>query len=152
MYLKPMNSSSKGVSPVVAVVLLIAIAVISAVAVWYWVAPLTARPSTGGDISKSISVTKCFAPSGVNSSLSVRNTGGVSLSTTIFAVHYADNGTQALVPVGNAVAILNGTLASGATVTLNVTGLNSSDGGIILPSSTAYFLRTSGIPDAPFSC
>ena len=143
---------SKGVSPVVAVVLLIAIAVISAVAVWYWVAPLTARPSTGGDISKSIAVTQCFT-GWAYTTVSVRNTGGVIVQTTIFGVFYNDNGSQVLNNSGaTVVARLNGSLASGATATLNVSGSTGTVDNVNLSTSTAYFLRVSGIPDAPFSC
>ena len=50
---------SKGISPVVAVVLLIAIAVIAAVGVWYWVSAFTGKPPTGGQELIAISIEDC---------------------------------------------------------------------------------------------
>ena len=130
----------KGVSPVVAAVLLIAIAVIAAVAVWYWVSPLTAKPPTADTTQKSISVEECYWAAGVgNTYLDIRNTGGVAVTATFTVYNSADP-----------------TIATGATVTLtslasgNVT--RAQVAGAVMGQSTSYFLMAPGIPTATFTC
>ena len=48
----------KGISPVVAVVLLVAIAVIASVGVWYWVGAYTGKPNVAGT-EKSMTISEC---------------------------------------------------------------------------------------------
>jgi len=65
---------SKGISPVVAVVLLIAIAVIAAVGVWYWVSAFTGKPPTGGQEQVAISFENCNG-----THVTVRNIGAITI-------------------------------------------------------------------------
>ncbi len=63
----------KGISPVVATVLLIAIAVIAAIALWFWIGGLTSKPSLPAQQKVSLSVESCNG-----SHATVRNTGGTT--------------------------------------------------------------------------
>jgi flagellin-like protein len=147
----------KGVSPVVAVVLLIAIAVISAVAVWYWVSPLTARPAVAETTQKSIAVTACYYNANP-ANIDVRNTGGLSLSARFFEVRYSDNGSAVSYNSShNAYANMSSALSSGDSKTISVYACSSSSCGsgsqaMNLSTSVSYFLRSSGMPDQPFTC
>ena len=67
----------KGVSPVVSVVLLIAIAVVAAAAVWFWVAPMMTSTQTSDVVGKyQVTITSCRPSSTAgNVVVSVRNIG-----------------------------------------------------------------------------
>jgi len=110
----------KGVSPVVAVVLLIAIAVIAAVGVWYWIGAYTSKPNIQTS-QKSFTVSACTTD---GDKVLVYNNGGEKLTTNA-EIYYA-NGTKtdlsinfsgAPLDTGQSayVNITGGTLSSGAT-------------------------------------
>jgi flagellin-like protein len=133
----------KGISPVVAVVLLIAIAVIAAVAVWYWVSPMTGKPATADTTQKSVSVSRCYS---TYTAIDIRNTGGVTIPTdTDFAIYYRDNGTFA-----NAYIEFNVSLQSGQIKKYYIR--NSGTAVTALNGSAAYFAMYQGIPNAQFNC
>ena len=128
----------KGVSPVVAAVLLIAIAVIAAVAVWYWVSPLTARPATTGTTQMTISVERCYD----GAELDIRNVGGIAIpAATNFTIYKLSDGSTA-----NAWVDMGTALDSGAVAKKSISGAAP------IATSTAYFLLAQGIPSATFSC
>ncbi len=80
----------KGVSPVIAVVLLVAIAVIAAVGVWYWVGGLASKPAGVDTVQQSFTVEDCLL--GVEEiNVRVRNTGGVTIDIEEVPVY---DGTQ----------------------------------------------------------
>ena len=82
----------KGISPVVAVVLLIAIAVIAAVGVWYWVGAYTGKPAVGVE-QRAMSITECRTDSTTNiTKVLVRNVGGMTLNSP--AAVYNAAGTE----------------------------------------------------------
>ncbi len=135
----------KGVSPVVAIVLLIAIAVISAVAVWSWVSPLTSKPPTGSTTQYSLSVLKCYPDGHTNGSsintVDIKNTGGVKISGQTFAL--IDTGTGATLT--STALNASQTLAPGETnstvpVLYDVT------------AGSSYALRAANFPDVRFTC
>jgi len=126
----------KGVSPVVAIVLLIAIAVISAVAVWTWVGPLTSKPPMGSTTQYALQVIKCY-PS--TSTIDIKNTGGTKISAQAFSLISKVDG-----------AVLNPTVTS---QTLAPGEVNSSV--LITPalsSGVQYALRATNFPDIEFTC
>ena len=88
----------KGISPVVSVVLLIAIAVVAAAGVWFWVAPMfteTQASSTAGKYQ--VRLTNCRGSAG-SQVVSVRNIGTSNTPSTATAVPiYSSTGTR----VGN---------------------------------------------------
>jgi flagellin-like protein len=87
----------KGVSPVVATVLLIAIAVISSVAVWYWVAPLTSQQPTQTSLVYSFISSDVFKNASKDGcgNLTLTNTGGQTIpANIILEIRYAINGTH----------------------------------------------------------
>ena len=132
----------KGVSPVVAIVLLIAIAVISAVAVWSWVSPLTSKPPTGSTTQYSISVLRCYPGTGLAGTIDIKNSGGVKISAQNFALIDASTGETL-----NASNALIGaqTLAPGETnSSVNVTAP--------LTAGSSYALRAANFPDVRFTC
>ena len=121
----------KGVSPVVATVLLIAIAVISAVAVWYWVAPMTGQQATPETAQKSYTLVDIYPNSSINgcNAIDVKNTGGITLSNVYFEIRDYQTGRQAGV---------NGTNPPLVYVYLNMTGN-------LLPGDINYYnLSTAG--------
>ncbi len=130
----------KGVSPVVAIVLLIAIAVISAVAVWTWVGPLTAKPALGSTTFYNFQISRCnptYSPT--TSALDFKNGGGANLPTTTFSlISQADGST--LTSTSFTTTLPAGMTNSSLTVNYN------------LSSGIAYSLRASGIPDITFVC
>jgi len=127
----------KGVSPVVAIVLLIAIAVISAVAVWTWVGPLTSKPPMGSTTQYSLTVIKCYP--GATGTLDIKNTGGVKINGQSFSLIDKTTG---------------GTLSTSAfTTTLAPGEVNSTlSVGTTLLSGVAYALRAQNFPDIEFTC
>lgn len=133
----------KGVSPVVAIVLLIAIAVIAAVAVWFWVSPLTGRPATASTTQKTISIEKCWV-SGTTVSLLARNSGGITIAAAdSFDIYDQASGVAVTVPTP--CAITGTAINSGAAAIV-------SDATCTLTTGKSYFLRSTGYPDAPFTC
>jgi len=126
----------KGVSPVVAIVLLIAIAVISAVAVWTWVGPLTSKPPMGSTTQYSMQVVRCYSST---STIDIKNTGGTKISAQAFSLISKVDGAQ-----------LNATVTS---QTLAPGEVNSSV--LITPalsSGVQYALRAQNFPDIEFTC
>ena len=136
---KRLVRGAKGVSPVVATVLLIAIAVIVSIAVWYWFGSLTGKPKAAGTVDTSVAITSCKTSVDAGTALNVRNTGGKKVSKT-FEVYYADNGS-----IIETASVVIDNLAAGTSFTVPVSGAT-------LSTSTTYFLRAGGVPDAPFSC
>lgn len=129
----------KGISPVVAVVLLIAIATISAVALWYWVGPMTARPVTIDYTQQKFAVAGCQAST---ATLQLRSESGFTLSDLTFSVVNFSTGEELC-----ADAYTIATIASGETVQAT----NSSPCN--MEATSAYILRSElGIPDVPFTC
>ena len=124
----------KGVSPVVAIVMLIAISVISAVAVWYWINPMTGKPATAETTQKTITVEECYSQSGT---LRVRNSGGYTLVNQTFEIYMAAAGT----PTGYNMTV--DSLNPGESKVRNATGV---------AFGIQYFLRAQGYPDAYFTC
>ncbi len=147
----------KGVSPVVATVLLIAIAVISAVAVWYWVAPLTSPPATPPTTQYAFVVTTAYknlTNSAQCVSLDIKNSGGMAIPAgTGFLIRFT-NGTASAAYVNITAA---SAIPSGSTVNVNITnGINNTTLAI---SSGSYILRIvaspagiSGFTDVYFTC
>jgi len=126
----------KGVSPVVAIVLLIAIAVISAVAVWTWVGPLTSKPPMGSTTQYSLTVLRCYAGTAV---IEVKNTGGTRISGVNFTLINKSDGQSC----GSTQAL---TLAPGDVNSSLVTGT------VTLVSGMPYALRATNFPDIEFTC
>ncbi len=146
----------KGVSPVVATVLLIAIAVISAVAVWYWVAPLTSPQAAPSTVQYGVSYNNIYKTSTGNcTTIDIRNSGGLSIpANTAFQILPIAGGNA----TGRYVNITT-TLTSGSTsnfVIGLINGSNSTPPGLAVGS---YLLRVyaspsglTGYTDAPFTC
>jgi len=142
----------KGVSPVVATVLLIAIAVISAVAVWYWVSPLTSPSATPSTTQYGFVVTSVYKnASGNCTTVDIKNSGGTTIPTnTIFEIfNIAGTSTGKYVNVT--------TLTSGTTSNFNIITAPGTNGGIPVGS---YLLRATklwgsnniGFVDTYFTC
>ena len=127
----------KGVSPVVAIVLLIAIAVISAVAVWSWVGPLTSKPATGSTTQYKLDVMHCYPDT---NAIDIRNNGGVKFTAQNFSLVDGATGTTL-----NGTAIMAQTLAPGES---NSTVAVMYD----LTAGSIYKLRATNFPDIQFPC
>jgi len=156
----------KGVSPVVATVLLIAIAVISAVAVWYWVAPFTAAQPIPSTSQKGYMVSDTYlnVSNSTCNGVDLKNTGGQTITSgTIFEIKdYATgkpagiNGTNPTFP-----AYINITydLTPGNTNFYNISLLGSGAnrtsvpfGTYIIRPSTAYSSSVAGLADQLLTC
>ncbi len=85
----------KGISPVIATVLLIAISIISAIGVWYWAAQLVDKPTGVETEGQVFTVTNCEIHLGnpENATLTVRNTGGLMITDSSVSVY--ENGDHA---------------------------------------------------------
>ena len=151
----------KGVSPVVATVLLIAIAVISAVAVWYWFSPLvsgTAIPATG---QFSLTIQHVYYNSSGDGciSIDVNNNGGVIVppqvvfavlnSTTYAAVGYVNTSNASGIPPG---VMLRLNITSNGNLPYNVTGVPKGQTFILRASSGKTVGPITGYVDYRFSC
>ena len=87
----------KGVSPVVATVVLIMMAVLAAAAVWYWTASYTTKPPTPDTTQKGYVVVDVYrnaSNTGCNA-LDVKNTGGQSLNNVTLEVREYMSGRPA---------------------------------------------------------
>jgi flagellin-like protein len=147
----------KGVSPVVATVLLIAIAVISAVAVWYWVAPLTSAQATPSTSQYGFVVTNAYKNVSNSSgcgALDIKNSGGVTIpNNTTFEVFTISGTTTSKYVVVNSTALTPGT-----TLNLFISNLPTPNNTLIAIGS--YMLRASvksgasisGFSDVYFTC
>ena len=155
----------KGVSPVVATVLLIAIAVISSVAVWYWVAPFTAAQPMPSTSQKGYIVADTY-PNASNTGcngLDLRNTGGQTISGVVFEIRDYATGKQAGINGTNPVipAYINMTydLTPGNTNFYNISQLNNASnrtsvpfGTYILRPSATYSSSVAGLADQLLTC
>lgn len=129
----------QGVSPVVAIVLLIAIAVISAVAVWTWVGPLTSKPPMGSTTQYALQVIKCYPAS---NQLDIKNGGGVKITAQNFSlINKADGSVASTSAFAALVTLSPGEVASNMTVS-----------GATLQSGMQYALRAQNFPDVEFTC
>jgi len=143
----------KGVSPVVATVLLIAIAVISAVAVWYWVAPLTSAQATPSTSQYAFVVTSTYKPSGNCTALDIKNSGGVTMPLNTTLEIFNINGTTTLKHVVvNVSTLTSGTTLNFPILTLPSTATNVPVGSYLLRASTKSGASISGFTDVYFTC
>ena len=160
----------KGVSPVVATVLLIMMAVMGAVAVWYWASSYTTtKPSTPDTTQKGyvvIDVYRNASSTGCNA-LDVKNTGGLPLNNIVFEIRdYVSgkvigiNGTDPN-PVNQTFVNISFEIASGLTMIENISFAGSVTNRTSVPFGT-YLLRAStrtpsttpitGFTDQLFTC
>lgn len=159
----------KGVSPVVATVVLIMMATLGAVAVWYWVYPLTGNPATPNTTQKGYIVVNDYlnsSNSGCNA-LAIKNTGGLSLSNIVFEIRdYATgklvgiNGTDPA-PANQTFVNVSFEIPSGQTSTVNISFAGNSSNQVSIALGT-YLLRvsprtpsttsTTGFNDRLFTC
>jgi len=143
----------KGVSPVVATVLLIAIAVISAVAVWYWVAPLTSPAATPSTTQYGFVVTGTYKSAGNCATLDIKNSGGTTIPLNTTFEIFNINGTS----VSKYVQVNVTTLTSGTTLNFNVitapgTMSNIPVGSYLLRASKLWGTSNIGFTDVYFTC
>ena len=130
----------KGISPVVAVVLLIAIAVIASVGVWYWIGEFTDKPSVAG-ADKSMVVTECSG-----TAVFVQNIGNDKL-----------DGSAAFFNVNNVqIGALNFSAMAGGGIDVEdadwVDLYNMSAEAITTEISGEYFILEGGFQQVSFNC
>jgi len=120
-----------GVSPVVATVLLIAIAVIASVGVWFWVSSYTAKPPLVETTFKAFTVVNAYKNSSNNGckAIDINNNGGTQITNAMVYVRDYTTGKA---------AGINGTSPSFSAY-LNITSL--------APGSTSSFRILGGVPN-----
>ncbi len=128
----------KGISPVVAVVLLIAIAVIAAVGVWYWVGAYTGQPNVTTSV-KTFTVQKCNG-----THVYVQNNGQEALSTSVNVYTTAGADTGAKIN-------FSGTSVSAGNAAW-VPLVNSTNGIIQTALDGNYQVLATNVQTTPFSC
>lgn len=86
-----------GVSPVIATTLLIAIAVIGSVTVWFWSASYTAKPALAETVQKAFTIVNVYKNSSGDGchSLDIKNAGGSAINNAVFEVRDLQTGAQA---------------------------------------------------------
>ena len=133
----------KGISPVVAVVLLIAIAVIAAVGVWYWVGSYTGAPSAINTNLKTIAVQDCNG-----TAVFIQNIGTESLNGT--AKFYDSTGK----PMGtlNFSALTANGVAAGSAAWVPLYQTSGSAYTTAISSNMQYTILQNGYMTTPFSC
>jgi len=159
----------KGVSPVVAVTVLIMMAVLASVAVWYWVSAYTTKPPGPDTTQKGYVVVDVYrnaSNTGCNA-VDVKNTGGLPLNNIVFEVRdYASgrpagaNGTDASATT-QAFVNITSEIASGFTMVENISFPGNFTNRTSVPFGT-YLLRVSarspsttqitGLTDQLFTC
>ena len=130
----------KGISPVVAVVLLIAIAVIASVGVWYWVGSYTGKPNVSG-MKKTAEIIKCN-----RTHVFVQNTGSQELDNN--ASIYDENGAE--VGYINFAGIASGGIKPGASGWVPI--YNTSNQQTEPLSIGQYKLLSTGYQEKIFRC
>ncbi|GEM_PF-1125520 len=145
---------NKGISPVVAVVLLIAIAVIAAIGVWYWVGAFTGKPPTGGQQQVSLTFESCNGTHVI-----VRNTGGIAATATASIYNSTPsfvgllNFTAFPLNPGNVTAV---PFCNGSSATTMVGACPLTTTGVIIPSggkfSGTFTVVDNNYPTFTFSC
>ncbi len=130
----------KGISPVIAVVLLIAIAVIASVGVWYWVGSYTGKPGVSG-MQKTAEVLKCN-----RTHVFVQNVGTQKLDTQ--AEIYDSNSIQR--GYINFPGLAGGGIDPGESAWVPI--YNSSDQQTQPISTGNYYLLASGYQEKKFRC
>jgi flagellin-like protein len=132
----------KGIAPVVAVVVMIAIAVIAAMGVWYWVGSYTGKPATGGQQQIAFSSPDCN-----RTHIKIRNTGGVDLTEDAF-IYDSNDGS----PAGSInFSLTNVDAGKTAWVGLYDTSGAAYTGVSLIPVSV-YDVFDADYPDYTFNC
>jgi flagellin-like protein len=127
----------KGVSPVVATVLLIAIAVIAAIGVWYWVGAYTGKPSVSVD-QKAFTIESCNRTHAV-----VRNIGSVMITQD--ADIYYSGAKVGVLDINGAGGVLAGKIKY-------VSILNETNGSSTTLASGVYNIIDGNYPQQTFAC
>ncbi len=127
----------KGISPVIAVVLLIAIAVISAVGVWYWVGGLASKPGGVQQAQTGFTIEDCDTD---EDQVLIRNTGSIDIASSA-SVYNSSNDEVGAIQM-NASELVLGVEEVGYR---NVTGAN-------LTSGETYTVIEGGLPTVQFTC
>jgi hypothetical protein len=132
----------KGLSPIVSIITLIAISVLSAVAVWFWLSPLTDKPPLPqpGAGTKELSVESCDA---VNDALYVTNKGSATIpENTVFGIYDGETGAYT-----DCYIDITPSLGVGGTANKAVMPPSCS-----LQEDKYYILRKTGYLDSFFPC
>ena len=130
----------KGISPVIAVVLLIAIAVIAAVGVWYWAAGLADQPAGAETAQTAFTVAECNVD---EQNARIINTGGIDIDDR--AVDVYEGGDPAGEILFNETD--EGGLGSGEEAYVPLSGDNDH-----FTSGTQYTVVDGDFPDITFHC
>jgi flagellin-like protein len=134
----------KGISPVVAVVLLIAIAVIAAIGVWYWVGAFTGKPPTGPQQQVALSIESCNG-----SHVTIRNIGGITASAAA-DIYNTTSGTNIGFIEMNGSGPQNSSLSPGAISTVRM--CNASNVCPTQKISGTFDIIDADYPSYSFSC
>jgi len=157
----------KGVSPVVATVVLIMMAVMAAVAVWYWVSSSTTKPPLPETSQRGYMVTSVYDNASVTgcNGVDIKNVGGISISNVVFEIKDYVSGRPAG-PNGTdpptlywAYVNITSEITAGNTTFFNISVLGNASNKTSVPQG-AYLLRPSarsptsiaGLNDRLFTC
>ena len=134
----------KGISPVVSVVLLIAVAVVAAAGVWFWVSPMITESQTSNTVGKyQVMITNCRTTTG-GGNVSVRNVGTAKTpSTSTIVPIYSDSTDE---QVGN--ISLNSLDAGSYTAAVQF----NEDNIEAALSTGSYYIEDSTFAKTSFSC
>lgn len=135
---------NRGMSPIVSVILLVAISVLTSVAIWFWVSPMTSKPS------------------GLPQTDSTNMEAYVQFCDAAGKVVSITNKGTRTIPENTILQILNGTNGEYTGCFLNVTpslGVGANTIKAVMPQTCTsmrqgayYILRKSGYLDSYFAC
>ena len=129
----------KGVSPVVATVLLIAIAVIAAVGVWFFVQNMTSKQSSAPTMA-AFQVESCTLSATSAQPISLINLGDAAFAAKAFNVY-----TTAGVQVGTASITIPAGAGSRPATGQTITNTSAFTAG-------SYYMTADGVPKISFNC
>ena len=125
----------KGISPIVAVVLLIAIAVIAAVGLYFWVSAFTTTPATPTP-PETLTAACVGAGSNFNGTLFISNTGTTTIADDDIGVRTGTITNNSLTGLGDIAP--GGTLAVSAAQIYNGTDLTTGANGTVWTADGSY--------------
>jgi flagellin-like protein len=130
----------KGISPVVATVLLIAITVIAAMGVWYYMENFASSNMKDVSAMRSIDITNCYAPESSGAVLMIKNENSKSVDDE-FTIYYKENLSA---PSGNPTFSVTLGSKQGAVGTATTTQP--------LETSVEYIAIADGFSQITFTC
>lgn len=135
--------SSKGISPILATLLLIVIAVAAVIVTYAWVLTFTTTQTQQAGVVLSLENVRYYGGGNNLTDIVIRNSG--TANAKIVAVYWSSNGFNDLAPLKSGEYSLSSTtLNAGSSVTITVTWNSGTTGAVLTStwsSATTYYWK-----------